>query len=846
MRKKIVILSLILVIFNLTFYYISIYNLNKELIRHNEKLADKFYMEYNTIVKDFYNLSDFIVDAYIYSDKQLLENLYSSIIEKKEIDKNRKDIFKKLYPILEKIREKGYSQIHLIDNSGHSFLRLHLPELYGDDLKPFRKLILEMLEEKRKILGLEVGRHEIAYRAIYPIIYKGEFLGMVDLALNSEFLLGYMNKELDGVYHLIINKSSAKSMKEEFFLKKYKKINPQSDFYISEATEKKELDELFDDIIKNEKIDLSTQKQRTFNFNNVSITFIPIFDVSKVFLGYIVKLEKDNFIKNVNMFRTINASLFALLSLITIVSFIIILRKNKYLQEELHKKDEFSKKLSELNRLYNIILENSDQIVYDYNMNTGKVVRSGSIEKILGIDTKNFSHTHVLEFYKLLHPEDKEKVVQITAISKEDNTKFNLRYRLKKSDGTYTYIQDQGVYLTIDGEKHILGTMKDITPIVKYEETLQQAQRLESIGILAGGIAHDFNNLLAGMWNYIEMIKLSKDPEMIDSCIEKARNGLERAKSLTNQLLTFSRGGAPNIRVIDIKNTIKTIVPFSLTGSGTKYHINIDENLANCLADEHQISQVIENILINARQAMSDRGEIFVEATNHEQLENNKDDIHLPKGRYVKISIRDTGPGIPEENLKKIFEPFFTTKKKGKGLGLSICYNIIKKHNGFISIKSEVGKGTTVDIYLPATNESVAKTDATFNQSIDNRLHIIVMDDEELILDSAKLMLEALGHVVYTCSKGEEAIEKYKDLKNNGITVDLFILDITVIGGMGGLDTINELLKYDKNIRAIVSSGYAEDQVFANFRSYGFCSALKKPYGLNDLSKALVECFNNS
>lgn len=503
MWKKLLLFSLIIAVLNLFFYYTSSYNLKRELNKHNETLADKFYMEYNTVVKDFYNLSDFIVDAYIYNNPKILEQLYISIIHNKDTEKTRKEILDTLLPVLNKIKQKGYSQIHFIDYKGYSFLRLHLPEVFGDDLKPVRGLISTAIEEKRKIMGLEVGRHEIAYRAIYPLFYKGTFIGLIDLALNSNFLINHMNKELDGSYNIIIKKSSAKSMKEDFFLRNYKQLKHSSDFYLTYSDYKKELYDYFHNILINEKIDLSP-KQKTININDISISFIPIFDISKNFIGHVVKMEKDNFLMNLKKFRTINISLFIMLSLTMFLFIFTILKKNNELQKELKEKDEYAQKLSELNRLYNLILESSDQIVYDYNINTGVVVRSGSLQKILGITSKDFSQTTILDFIRLIHPEDRDKVSQFLKEPKKEDTKFTLRYRLKRSDGTYSYIHDQGLFIVINQEKHILGTMKDVTPIIKYEETLQQAQRLESIGILAGGIAHDFNNLLAGMWNYID------------------------------------------------------------------------------------------------------------------------------------------------------------------------------------------------------------------------------------------------------------------------------------------------------------------------------------------------------
>ncbi|ADR19641.1 ATP-binding protein [Calditerrivibrio nitroreducens] len=842
MRKKVVLYIIFFLIFNFSFYLIILHTAEKELNHHNNNLSGKFLMEYNTIVKDFYNLTDFIVNAYIYEKPEILDKLYDAVIENKKTDEKRNEIYSILLPIFQKIQLKGYSQIHIIDHRGFSFLRLHLPAIHSDDLKPFRSLIVKAINEKRKIIGMEVGRHEIAYRAIYPIFHKGVFLGLLDFALNYDFILDYMNKELNGEYYYIIQSSSLKSMKDEYLKRQYKKLSPDGNFYIRTESPKFNNNDIIK-ILNN--ISLLSPQNKVYNLpNNLSMILLPIYTFDNNFLGYAIKVEKDTFLSTNKRFRIIITILFSLLSFTVVIFFIIIDRKNEILKKELIENEQNSKKLSEINRLYDIILENSNQIAYDYNMNTGKVKRSGAIEKMLGISSKRFQETDVTDFVARIHPEDRAKTYSLIKLYQEDNIKFDVKYRLRKDDGTYLFISDQGVYITIDGEKHIIGTMKDITPIIKYEEAVQNAQRIESIGILAGGIAHDFNNILAGIRNYIELIRITKNLDILDSFMEKTLNALDRAKALANQLLTFSKGGDPLIKVVDIKNIINTVATFSLTGSSVKLNIDIEDDLLNCFADEHQISQVIENLVINARQAMSDKGELFIKAENYKHHKDVNSNLLIPEGDYIKISIKDTGHGIPEDHLKKIFEPFFTTKKKGKGLGLAICYNIVKKHNGDIEIISELNKGTTVVIYLPATDKKVDQNVSdTKSIDADSNLKIILMDDEDLILDSTSMMLEFLGYTVYQCKKGEEVLQKYRELKNNGINIDIFILDITIVGGMGGLDTIQELLKIDKNIKAIVSSGYSDDPVFSQYENYGFFSALKKPYGLDDLSKAIKECF---
>ncbi|MCA1933319.1 MAG: response regulator, partial [Calditerrivibrio sp.] len=271
------------------------------------------------------------------------------------------------------------------------------------------------------------------------------------------------------------------------------------------------------------------------------------------------------------------------------------------------------------------------------------------------------------------------------------------------------------------------------------------------------------------------------------------------------------------------------------------------DNTKNCIGDEYQISQVIENLIINARHATSDKGDIYIKICNHEvpqSLDKQQNELLKP-GIYVKITIEDNGVGIPAENINKIFEPFYTTKSKGKGIGLAISHNIIKKHNGVIRVESEAGKFTRFDIYLPATDDKEEKQIEKRYEKEGSLLTIALMDDEFFILDSSKLLLETLGHNVLTASRGEELIEIYRDYIKNGKDIDIFILDVTIVGGMGGIETIKELKKINPDVKAIVSSGYSDDPVFTKYREYGFAATLKKPYNIAEMSEAIKVALEN-
>jgi PAS domain S-box-containing protein len=391
-------------------------------------------------------------------------------------------------------------------------------------------------------------------------------------------------------------------------------------------------------------------------------------------------------------------------------------------------------------------------------------------------------------------------------------------------------------------EGKVIGTVsfgRDITEKRKMEEELFKASKLESIGILAGGIAHDFNNILAGIIGNISMTKLRLNPEdKIFSDLIKIEKASLQAKDLTNQLLTFAKGGAPVKKVTLIKDLIKNFVQFALTGSSIRCKFSIYDDLWPVEIDENQIGQVINNLIINAGQAMQAGGVIKVIAENI-YIDSEKV-LPLNEGRYVKLSIKDAGSGISKEHLDKIFDPYFTTKEKGSGLGLSITYSIIKKHNGCITVESEIGTGTTFHIYLPALEKVVlAGEKKKERELILGNGRILLMDDERIVRDVLGTMLRHIGYEVDFAEDGDKTIELYRKAKESGSPFDVVILDLTIPGGMGGEKVIKKLIKIDPVVKAIVSSGYSDDPVMSSFRKYGFSGVLLKPYIIQDLSEVL-------
>jgi PAS domain S-box-containing protein len=390
------------------------------------------------------------------------------------------------------------------------------------------------------------------------------------------------------------------------------------------------------------------------------------------------------------------------------------------------------------------------------------------------------------------------------------------------------------------GKVYLQAIVRDITDRKRLEMEISRTQKLESIGALAGGIAHDFNNLLQGVFGYISMAKLNLDREQKSfTLLEEAERALQRSVNLTTQLLTFSRGGKPIRHRIDLRPLIEDTVKFTLSGSKVDYKISADEALWSADADEGQIGQVIQNIVLNAGQAMPMGGTVTIRAENFDMSRKGHPPA-LNQGNYVVISIKDSGTGIPAEHLQKIFDPYFTTKDKGSGLGLATSYSIIKNHGGVIEVSSERGEGSTFSIWLPAIKAAPDQMRPEKSSATAIRKgRILLMDDEELVRDVAAEMLRTLGHEVELAVDGEEAIDRYQESWQQGRPYDVVILDLTIRSGMGGERAVKSLIKINPDIKAVVSSGYSDSSAISEFKSLGFKTYLAKPYHIDALNDTL-------
>ena len=406
--------------------------------------------------------------------------------------------------------------------------------------------------------------------------------------------------------------------------------------------------------------------------------------------------------------------------------------------------------------------------------------------------------------------------------------------------GNEVVIADSGAPMW-DSGKQIIGVVlvfRDITESRRMENEILRMEKLESLGVLAGGIAHDFNNFLTGIIGNLSLAKLDANAtDPIFESLEEMEKAAVRAKNLTQQLLTFSKGGEPVRKPADLAHLVKESASFAARGSNVRCEFNFPSTPLYSEIDEGQFVQVIHNLTLNAVQAMPEGGEVHIGGETTDLSARNG--LSLDAGRYVKLSIQDHGTGIKTEHLKKIFDPYFTTKQKGSGLGLAVAYSVVEKHHGHLSVDSELGKGTTFVVYLPALPDMELKPidDTHIHHSTGGR--ILVMDDEELIRQLATQMLQKMGFAVTVAEDGRETVRLYREALKVEQPFDAVILDLTIPGGMGGKETVEKLIDLDPDVKAIVSSGYSNDPVLSNYGRYGFRQAVGKPYRVQELSEAL-------
>lgn len=382
--------------------------------------------------------------------------------------------------------------------------------------------------------------------------------------------------------------------------------------------------------------------------------------------------------------------------------------------------------------------------------------------------------------------------------------------------------------------------MHEVKEREQMQEAIIRASHLESLGVLAGGIAHDFNNLLNGLFGYLEMAQqVAAESPPVTECLDKALSVFARAKALTHQLLTFSRGGGPVRRQACLVTVVEEVTRFALRGSSAEPTFAFDDQPWSCEFDENQIAQVMDNLVINAVQSMPEGGMLTIGVLNHVQRTST---LTMSAGSYLKVSVTDCGRGISPDIIKRIFDPFFTTKETGSGLGLAICHSIIQKHGGFLDVESEVGRGTTFTFFLPAcaTETHVEETHEAEKSTVKlGNGRILVLDDEPILREVMDSLLRSLGHDPITFAEPEELLSFLDNQAAHGETIAAIFLDLTLPGRMGGKEVALLIREKFDTIPLVAISGFSEDQVMANPQAYGFTASLQKPFRRKELAALL-------
>lgn len=500
------------------------------------------------------------------------------------------------------------------------------------------------------------------------------------------------------------------------------------------------------------------------------------------------------------------------------------------------RKDE----LEESEEKYKILFESSPDGIAIADIETKKFgFVNPALIRMLGYTREELLNLSVMD----IHPKEALNVII---------SKFEAQVRGEKSlaqdmpllrkDGKTIYADINSNPVTILERKYNVGFFRDITERKKIEEYQNKIANLESLGLLAGGIAHDVNNIITVILGNISLAHHAEDSNELSELLTESENGCYRAAGITKQLLTFAKGGSPSKSVINIADLVKETSSFSLRGSNIKSDYKVQEDIWSMEGDKEQLSQVITNLTINATQAMPNGGVLTFVIENY-NLEP-KNPFLLTEGKYIKLTIKDQGDGISQENIEKIFLPYFTTKQTGSGLGLATTYSIIKKHGGYIDVASKRkgnDRGTTFTIYLPGSEKLFEKEKAMdFIDSVQN-YKILVMDDDKSLGILTKRILKKEGHDVEVAKDGSIALEMYKRAKESGNPFNLVVSDLTVPGGMGGKELCEKLHIYDPNAVVFVSSGYSDDEVMQNPENFGFKGAVDKPFD----TKSLIKMLNN-
>jgi PAS domain S-box-containing protein len=507
--------------------------------------------------------------------------------------------------------------------------------------------------------------------------------------------------------------------------------------------------------------------------------------------------------------------------------------------------------LRESEEKYRLLVENADEAIFIAQDDIIKFPNPKTLE-LTGYSEEELATTPFAEF---IHSEDRQMVVErYRRRLNGESPPSDYAFRIINKSNSVLWVQNNVAPTTWDGRPATINLLRDITEKRRLEEQLSQSEKLEAIATLTGGIAHDYNNLLSIIVGNLGLARQDAKPGSEQAqFLNEAEKAARKVGDLTHELMALSRGGGPIKELGPIRELLMASADVISADSGITVNVSIQGDLWPVPHDSRKMATVFRNVVQNALEAMPAGGEFTIQARN--LLVEDGDAVSgspVKPGNYVRIQFRDNGKGIPEEYLDKIYDPYFSTKpmgvQKGMGLGLATAHAIVKKHGGEIIVESTPDAGATVNIYLPAQPEEGDGEDgkpvssATQSTVADRQApmgRILLMDDEEMLRNLAKQMLNRLGYEVKTVKDGIEAIEVYRKQLGSANPFDAVILDLTIKGGMGGEQALRELLKIDPDVNAIVASGYFNDPVMTDFHDYGFKGAMAKPYEMKDLRGAI-------
>jgi len=508
---------------------------------------------------------------------------------------------------------------------------------------------------------------------------------------------------------------------------------------------------------------------------------------------------------------------------------------------ELHE----TRRILEEERLrYAAALEATGEVVYDWNVRTGEITWSRAVLKSFGLTPEEMGG--IVEWTERIHPEDRERVTRVLAESLASGAPFEAEYRFARANGSYAHVFDRGIVEKDQAGKAVrmVGAMADLTGLKKMEEQLRLSQRLEALGQLAGGVAHDFNNLLTAMMGTVDLMERklpANDPLLQD--LESLRQSAQRAATLTRQLLAFARRQVIELQPLDLNKHLEASLQMfrRLLPETVRLDFIPARQLGTIMADPGQLDQILVNLLVNARDAMPNGGTVTIETEN--VLVNGEYVRQHPwakEGRYVLLSVSDTGIGMDDATRERIFEPFFTTKGPGKGtgLGLSTVYGLVKQHDGMIHVYSELGKGTTFKIYFPLVERRAVEVGPKVEGPVvGGKERILLVEDEETVRQVLAESLSGLGYQVFTAADGEEALQL---LEETQFAVDLVVSDV-VMPRMGGWELYQKVQEKAPHVCFLFSTGYSENAVHVNFKKKEGVFLITKPYGLDSLARKVRE-----